>query len=56
MLTIDSSRKLYTAISLLVASINIEHALELLETQTINALYKYLERLKKNKLKHLDRW
>lgn len=51
MLTIDSSRKLYTAISLLVASINIEHALELLETQTINALYKYLERLKKKQTK-----
>jgi len=37
----------YRAISLIAASINVEHSLELLETQGIHPLYKYLTRLKK---------
>jgi len=37
----------YRAISLIAASINVEHALELLETQGIHPLLRYLTRLKK---------
>lgn len=41
----------YRAISLIAASINVEHALELLETQGIHPLHKYLTRLKKKNTK-----
>jgi len=44
-------KKCYYAVSVLTAVINILHALELLETQGINTLDKYFERLKKKRTK-----
>ncbi len=40
-------RKYYMAISLLAAAINVEHAIELLETQGISTLHNYFLRLQK---------
>lgn len=44
-------RACYRAISLLASCINVEHALELLETQGIRPLHQYLLRLKEKKTK-----
>ena len=41
----------YRAISLIAACINVEHAVELLETQGINPLQRYIERLRKKNTK-----
>jgi len=44
-------KKCYYAVSVLTAVINIQHSLELLETQGISTLNKYFERLRKKKTK-----
>ena len=45
--TTNPPKKYYMAISLLAAAINIEHAIELLETQGISTLHQYFLRLQK---------
>lgn len=49
--TSNPSKKCFKAISLLTEVINIMHSLELLETQTIATLNKYLSKLEKKKTK-----
>lgn len=44
-------KKCYYAVSVLTAVINIQHSLELLETQEISTLNKYFDRLRKKKTK-----
>jgi ERCC4-related helicase len=44
-------KKCFLAVSILTAVINIQHSIELLETQGTTTLQKYLERLKKKKTK-----
>ena len=44
-------KKHFLSISLLTAVINIQHSLELLETQGVSNLYKYFEKLRKKKTK-----
>ncbi len=44
-------KECYRAISLIAAAINVQHALELLETQGIATLYHYLNRLEKKNTK-----
>ncbi|MCK9151133.1 DEAD/DEAH box helicase [Methanobacterium alcaliphilum] len=44
-------KECYKAISIIAASINVQHALELLETQGINTLQQYFLRLKKKNTK-----
>jgi ERCC4-related helicase len=49
--SIHPPKKCFVAVSILTAVINIQHSIELLETQGITTLQKYLERLKKKKTK-----
>ena len=49
--SIHPPKKCFIAVSILTAVINIQHSIELLETQGITTLQKYLERLKKKKTK-----
>ncbi|MBM4241599.1 MAG: DEAD/DEAH box helicase [Euryarchaeota archaeon] len=49
--SIHPPKKYFIAVSILTAIINLQHALELLETQGINSLYQYIQRLRKKKTK-----
>lgn len=49
--TTNPPKKYYMGISLLAAAINIEHAIELLETQGISTLHQYFLRLQKKNTK-----
>ena len=49
--SIHPPKKCFIAVSILTAVINIQHSIELLETQGTTTLQKYLERLRKKKTK-----
>jgi ERCC4-related helicase len=49
--SIHPPKKCFIAVSILTAVINIQHSLELLETQGTTTLQKYIERLRKKKTK-----
>ena len=49
--TVDPDKELFQGISILTAVINIQHALELIETQGVSTFNKYINRLRKKKTK-----